>query len=143
MNRLNARFRYLMMLLLAVGIGLGPPAARAAPERAAAPARPGAGIPLVAPATVDVQILDFQFVPAEITVSAGTTVRWSNLGAFAHTATSVSPAGLFDSGTLLTGQSFEFQFTTPGVYTYRCSIHPSMTGKITVVRRLYLPLILR
>ena len=92
---------------------------------------------------MDVQILDFQFVPAEITVSAGTTVRWSNLGASAHTATSVSPAGTFDSGTLLTGQSFEFQFTTPGVYTYRCSIHPSMTGKVTVVRRLYLPLILR
>jgi plastocyanin len=92
---------------------------------------------------VDVQILEFQFVPAEFTVSAGTTVRWSNLGASAHTATSVSPAGTFDSGTLLTGQSFEFQFTTPGVYTYRCSFHPSMTGKITVVRRLYLPLILR
>jgi plastocyanin len=93
--------------------------------------------------TVDVRIEDFFFAPAEISVSAGTTVRWHNFSAtMPHTVTSVAPAAVFDSGTLNPGEDFQFTFTTPGIFTYQCDFHPlSMTGKVTVVRQVYLPVI--
>jgi plastocyanin len=40
--------------------------------------------------------------------------------------------GSFDSGTLAQGASFTFKATKPGTIAYFCSIHPSMTGTITV-----------
>jgi Plastocyanin len=36
------------------------------------------------------------------------------------------------SGALDTDESFSHTFTTAGNYTYFCSIHPHMTGKIIV-----------
>ena len=37
---------------------------------------------------VDVSIRDFTFTPASVTVTVGTTVRWTNNGPSAHTTTS-------------------------------------------------------
>jgi plastocyanin len=31
-----------------------------------------------------------------------------------------------------TDETFTYTFTKPGTYTYFCSIHPKMTGKIVV-----------
>lgn len=76
----------------------------------------------------NVSIIDFQFVPQEDTVLVGDTVLWTNNGSFPHTSTSDS--GVWNSGTLTTGQSFSFQFTSAGSYPYHCSIHPSMTANI-------------
>jgi plastocyanin len=38
----------------------------------------------------------------------------------------------FRSKVLDTGESYTFTFTTAGVFTYFCSIHPQMTGKVIV-----------
>jgi plastocyanin len=92
-----------------------------------------------------VSIEGFTFTPDPILVAAGTTVRWTNNDSVPHTVTS-SPAGLFDSGTLLPGESFEFRFDTPGSYPYFCAIHPIMTGTVMVwdqVFRTYLPFVVR
>ena len=43
-----------------------------------------------------------------------------------------SDIGLFRSGGIDGGGSYSFKFTKPGVYKYNCSIHPQMTGTITV-----------
>ena len=40
--------------------------------------------------------------------------------------------GLFDSGLFQAGSRFNFTFAAPGVYTYHCSIHPTMVGTITI-----------
>lgn len=77
----------------------------------------------------DVQIKDLSFNPQNLTIGAGTTVRWTNLDSAPHT---ISSTGNFDSGTLATGQSFAFKFDTPGTYDYQCNIHPFMKGQITV-----------
>jgi len=77
---------------------------------------------------VEVAIQDFAFEPASVTISTGDTVRWTNMGQTAHTATGPT----FDSGTLEPRESYEFLFTDPGVYNYNCSIHPSMEGTVTV-----------
>ncbi len=78
-----------------------------------------------------VSIVSFAFKPASITVKEGTTVIWRNKAAMSsHTTT--SDTGLWDSGALAPGKKFKFKFKTAGVFTYHCSIHPQMTGTITV-----------
>jgi plastocyanin len=77
-----------------------------------------------------VTIRDFSFTPADLTVSVGDTVTWTNDDDFAHTVTSSDD--LFDSGDLAGGQTFEFTFTEPGRYPYVCNIHPNMTATVTV-----------
>ena len=77
-----------------------------------------------------VSIVDFAFDSAAVTVEAGSTVTWTNDGDAPHTATAGD--GTFDSGNLDPGESFSFTFDTPGTYAYSCSIHPNMTGTITV-----------
>ena len=88
---------------------------------------------LAAPAfaqDVTIDIKSFKFMTMDAAVSAGSTVTWKNLDEEPHTVT--SDTGEFRSGGLDTGQSFSFKFTKPGVYKYRCSIHPQMVGTVTV-----------
>jgi plastocyanin len=75
------------------------------------------------------------FVPATVTIKAGTTVRWVNQDGYSHTVTAGTrgaPTQLFDSGNLGAGQSFTFTFKDAGVYPYFCATHPGMDGEITV-----------
>jgi plastocyanin len=46
--------------------------------------------------------------------------------------TVVSTSGLFRSNGLDTKDSFSFKFDKAGTYTFACSIHPQMVGKIIV-----------
>ena len=80
--------------------------------------------------TVDVSIQGFAFIPQDLTVTHGTTVRWTNLDGAPHTST--SDDGIWDSGTLTTGQTYTFAFGPSGTYPYHCEIHPTMTATITV-----------
>lgn len=78
-----------------------------------------------------VSIQNMQFTPAQITIPAGTTVTWTNQETnIPHTVT--SDQGLWDSGVLQPRQSFSHMFSTPGTYSYHCSIHPFMHGTIVV-----------
>jgi len=77
-----------------------------------------------------VKIDNFSFSPASITVPVGTTVRWTNADDIPHTV--VSDDKTFKSKALDTDEQFTYTFTKPGTYSYFCSIHPKMTGKIAV-----------
>jgi plastocyanin len=77
-----------------------------------------------------VEIDNFAFSPARISVKAGTTVAWLNADDTPHTVASSSK--LFKSKVLDTDGSFSFTFTTPGMYEYFCSLHPYMTGTVVV-----------
>jgi plastocyanin len=83
-------------------------------------------------ATVDVDVNDFAYQPASITIQVNDTVRWTNRGAYIHTVTSDTP-GQFGSGDLITNAEFSHTFTTPGTYAYHCFHHPTMIGTVTVV----------
>ncbi|HSD85194.1 MAG TPA: plastocyanin/azurin family copper-binding protein, partial [Anaerolineae bacterium] len=89
----------------------------------------------------DVSIVDFAFQPQVITISVGSMVRWTNTGLSAHTTT--GDGGSWDSGNLAPGEMFTQTFTAPGIYTYHCAIHSSMTGTVVVLTQVYLPLVLR
>ena len=78
------------------------------------------------------------FVPAEITVPAGSTVTWTNDDSTIHTVVQGSPSGgsgetpAFDSSIIANGATWEHTFDTAGEFDYYCSLHPFMTGKVTV-----------
>jgi plastocyanin len=82
-----------------------------------------------APAT-EVKIDNFSFGPAAIAVAAGTTVTWTNHDDIPHTV--VADDKSFKSKVLDTDEKFSYTFTKPGTYSYFCSIHPKMTGKVVV-----------
>ena len=64
------------------------------------------------------------------TLTAGTTVTWTNGDDIPHTV--VSKTGAFKSKVLDTGDRFSFTFAKPGQFGYYCSLHPHMTGTIVV-----------
>jgi plastocyanin len=79
---------------------------------------------------VKISLENFAFSPKEITIKTGTKVIWTNNDSTSHTI--ISDDGTFSSSTLKTNGTFEFTFNTKGTFSYHCSIHPSMTGKIIV-----------
>ncbi len=86
-----------------------------------------ASVPVTGP---HVSIANFTFSPSTLTVPVGSTVTWINQDDIPHTVTSVD--GVFKSAGLDTGDQFSYKFTKPGTYSYYCSIHPKMVGKIIV-----------
>jgi plastocyanin len=77
-----------------------------------------------------VKIDNFTFSPATITVTPGSTVRWTNHDDIPHNVESEDKS--FKSKAMGTDENFSYTFTKPGTYSYLCSIHPRMTGKIIV-----------
>ncbi|HSC47426.1 MAG TPA: cupredoxin family copper-binding protein [Gammaproteobacteria bacterium] len=106
----------LLGLILALGTSSATLAADAAP--AADPAH-------------EVVILSYKFGPDVLTVPAGTTVTWINRDEVPHTVAS-SDKRFTSSPALDTGDHYSYTFTTPGTYTYFCTLHPFMVGKVIV-----------
>ena len=79
-----------------------------------------------------VSAIDNEFDPAEIDVSAGTTVTWTNEGESPHTVTASD--GSFDSGNLDPGDTFSHTFDQAGEFSYVCQYHEAdgMVGAVTV-----------
>ena len=78
---------------------------------------------------VSVDITNFAFVPATVTISRGTTVVWTQQDSgVSHTVTGTG----FDSGPLSQGDTFNQTFNEAGTFNYHCSIHTTMTGTIIV-----------
>ena len=83
-------------------------------------------IPLAAAVT----IYQSAFSAANVTIKAGGTVTWHNIDDLTHTATGAT----FDTGNLAFNATSTKTFAAPGTYNYACTIHPFMTGKVTVVQ---------
>ncbi|GEP32960.1 hypothetical protein NSZ01_07280 [Nocardioides szechwanensis] len=81
-----------------------------------------------------VSVADMRFTPATLKTGLGSTVTWTFPDPMAHTTT--SDQGFWDSGTKSGGETFAHTFGSAGTFGYRCTLHPSMTGKVRVpVRR--------
>ena len=82
-------------------------------------------------ATAGVSIVDFAFNPSSVTVNVNDSVVWTWIGPTIHTST--SDTGLWDSG-ILSGSANKFThvFMATGSFPYHCSVHPFMTGAVTV-----------
>ena len=86
------------------------------------------------------------FNPAEVTISVGETVKWTNTSVITHTVTADPEAATldgsvklpdgaapFDSGTLDPEGTFTHTFETPGTYRYFCIPHEGAEMYGTVV----------
>lgn len=81
-------------------------------------------------ANAEVKIDNFVFGPQTLTVPIGATVTWTNKDDIPHTT--VSTDGVFKSKVMDTDEKFSFKFTKAGTYSYYCSVHPKMIGKVVV-----------
>jgi plastocyanin len=79
----------------------------------------------------EVVIDNFSFSPKTFTVPVGATVTWTNHDSVPHVVASADNQ-FKKSVALKAGQSFSHTFGAAGTYSYLCSIHPRMTGKIIV-----------
>jgi plastocyanin len=84
----------------------------------------------VHPGLNEVFIQYMAFNPSPVTAITNTAITWINLDMIDHTIT--SDAGLFDSGIIGSGATFNYTFTAAGTYTYHCKVHPDMIGKVIV-----------
>ncbi len=82
--------------------------------------------------TVDVSIQDYKYVPAVLTVKAGTTVRWvNNEKRTTHSILFTGPGG-FESERIFPGEAWQRRFERPGSFPYSCGPHPEMKGEVIV-----------
>jgi plastocyanin len=82
----------------------------------------------------EIRLTASSFLPADVTIQAGTTVRWV-VDVGAHTVTPDNPtqAGVWADRSLSAGQSFQHTFTTAGEFNYHCVPHRAV-GMVGVVR---------
>lgn len=78
---------------------------------------------------IEVEIRDFKYIPEELTVSVGQTVRWTNYDKAIH---NVVGSGL-DSQDMREGDNFTFIFEKAGTFDYICTYHPWMEGTVIVI----------
>jgi plastocyanin len=122
----NPASRPRLIALLIGAVGMTSLLAVALPELSAA----GEAVVQAAANTATVDIDNFAFAPATLTVTAGTTVTWKNEDDSPHRIGDKN--GTFKSAALDTDDTFSHTFSAPGEYPYICTIHPYMVGKIIV-----------
>lgn len=94
------------------------------------------------------------YIPPGLEINSGEIVKWINNDVESHTVTSGvgsgiaslltnqmgKPNGLFDSGLISSGKSWQYDFSNKkGFFSYFCTIHPWMTGSIHVIGQIIKP----
>ena len=118
--------------------GCGAERAASADANAVAPTVGADGSAAAQSGAVAVTVVDNSFKADTITVTAGSTITWTNAGRNDHNIKPVD-AGDFgvDATAFKPGATHAATFTTPGTYHYFCSIHGTkdrgMVGTVEVV----------
>ena len=100
------------------------------------PTATSASSPDLMPMQVASDVVDFTL--ENLTVSLGATITWVNRDAVPHTATqgtgpTAAENAVWDSGSLIQGESFSLTLEQAGTFAYFCAIHPNMQATITVL----------
>ncbi len=74
-----------------------------------------------------------QFSPVKTSVATGQVIQWTVASdSVPHNVTFNSNSVLTSPASLGPGDTWEVEFTVPGTYSYRCTIHDGMNGQVTV-----------
>jgi plastocyanin len=71
-----------------------------------------------------------KFEPATLTVRRGESIVWRNKDPFPHTVTELR--GSFDSHSIAADRSWKYVPRKMGTFSYRCTLHPTMTATLIV-----------
>jgi plastocyanin len=82
------------------------------------------------PSTHTITIEGMKFNPESLEVKSGDTIVWINKDFFSHTATAEKKS--FDSGEIKADASWKHVMSTKGAFLYKCTLHPTMKGSLTV-----------
>jgi plastocyanin len=111
-------------IVLVTALTMFAAACQSGPDDQAARATPAVNVHVVV-------ARDLAFVPPAVQIPAGTAVTWQfKDGSVPHNV----QADGFKSENLTKG-SFQHRFDQPGTYSYVCSLHAGMTGRVVVVAR--------
>lgn len=78
-------------------------------------------------------IKKFKFIPQEITIKRGETVKWENQEKRQYHSVWFEAQGEEEPDDyLFAGDSYERKFKQAGSFPYRCGPHPEMTGTVHV-----------
>jgi len=86
----------------------------------------------VAEQTVEVRIENYTFLPQEVSIRVGDTVKWVNREKRTSHSVLFPQEGGRESERLFPEESWQRQFTQPGQYPYHCGPHPEMKGLVIV-----------
>lgn len=82
-----------------------------------------------------IDMREIEFAPVGVRVAGGSTVTWVNRDAVAHTVVvGTDTYNEFTSGEIEPGATFSRSFDKAGEVEYRCTIHASMEGALSVER---------
>ncbi len=87
-----------------------------------------------------VEVSDFMFTPADITINVGESVRWTNIQGF-HNVNGTqetypdNPVSFGNGSAAIAPWTYDFIFENAGVYKYQCDPHANigMVGTVTVM----------
>jgi plastocyanin len=125
---MNSKVILVVVVLLLLGGGYYLMRGNASTAPAGEQSTTETGVPVMAANTVEIK--DFAFGPATLTVKVGDTVTWKNSDVTGHSATADDDT--FDTGVLSQGETGSFTFTKAGTFAYHCTPHPNMKGTIVV-----------
>ena len=81
-----------------------------------------------------VEIRNLQFVPAELEVKPGDTIKWTNYDLAPHTVTADDKS--WDSGLISTNGEWQIVVKSNMFSSYFCSFHPNMKAKLQVLQKI-------
>ena len=82
---------------------------------------------------VVIKMVDIKFDPKDATAEAGQQICWVNEDTIEHNAVAEQGAD-FKSELYGKGQTFTATVDQPGTVEYVCTVHPGMTGTLTIER---------
>ncbi len=83
--------------------------------------------------THNIDILNFKFLPALITINAGDTIRWTNREKRQYHSVWFEKTDKSEPDYFFPGEFYEKKFEQIGEFSYLCGPHPKMTGTVYVI----------
>lgn len=77
-----------------------------------------------------IKVTPYAYVPQNVTIKVGETVKWRNYDTTSHTVTGAG----FDSQSLRNGETYEHTFNRVGKYPYGDTYQNHLIGIVTVIR---------
>jgi plastocyanin len=117
-----------VIVLIAAGVLIGQ--TKKSDQPSVTPTPTSTATTVVTSQRVAISIIGMAFSPADITITKGATVTWTNNDTMPHSI--VSSDNVLGSKA---GESYEHTFNDSETVSYRCGIHPFMSGTIQVVEK--------